>query len=302
MAVVMGDDRRARIGLASGVCAYTIWGLMPLAFNAITGLGNFEILAIRLVMSALSLILIVTCVQGWGAIGKVARQPRLIAALMVSATLIITNWLIYIMAARGGHVMEASLGYFINPLLNVALGMIFLGERLRAFQWGAIALAGSGVAFLALNQGTALWVSLALAGSFGCYGLIRKVLPVSPLEGLTIENLLFVPLALIALLVMPLSPVASYTPSNITLLALLGPFTVLPLILFAAAAQRLSYGTVGLIQYLAPSLQFGVALWLGESFDWIQAIAFGCIWTALILYPGEGLRHHTRRTGPPLPE
>jgi chloramphenicol-sensitive protein RarD len=294
MGAALGDNRRARIGLACGVGAYTTWGLMPLMFNGIKGLGNFEILAIRIVISTLSLILLVTIARQWRAIARVVQTPRLLAGLAASAVMIVTNWLIYITAARGGHVMEASLGYFINPLFNVALGMLFLGERLRPIQWGAILLAAAGVIFLALNKGNALWVSLGLAGSFGLYGLIRKLLPVGPLEGLAVENLLCAPFAMLFLLVAPLSAAASYTPSNIALLALLGPMTVLPLFLFAAAAQRLSYSTVGLIQYIGPSLQFVIALWLGESFDMAQAFAFGCIWTALVIYAGEGLRHHVR--------
>lgn len=288
----MGDSHKAQTGLACGVGAYTIWGLTPLLFNGIKSLGNVEILALRMLVSAALLILLISFLRGWRSIGNIIRQPRLLSALALSTVLIIANWLLFIMATRTGHVMESSLGFFINPLFNVAFGMIFLGERLRAVQWTAIVMAAGAVAFLGISQGTVPWMALTMAGTFSVYGLIRKIVPVSPFDGLAIENFIFVPFATLILLIVPLSPPSSFTSSNIMLLALLAPATVLPFFLFAAAAQRLQYSTVGVIQYIGPSLQFLVALHFGEAFDRAHAIAFGFIWTALAIYAVDSLRYH----------
>lgn len=270
--------------------------MLPLYFKLIDAVPALEILAHRVVWSLLLLAALVTLLGRWRSIAAALADRRTIALLAASAMLIATNWLIYIWAVQNDHVLEASLGYFINPLVNVALGVAVLGERLRRTQAIAVGIAAVGVAAMALSGGGLILISLGLALSFGLYGLARKVAPVDPLGGLLIETGLLGPLALGWL---------AWTAAQGTLmfgaqaggagldalLLLSCVITAAPLLLFAAAAKRMDYATLGLFQYIAPTLQFLQAVLLfGEPMRPIHFLTFGCIWGGLALYAWDSLR------------
>jgi chloramphenicol-sensitive protein RarD len=232
---------------------------------------------------------------------EVFASPRRLTLLCLSAVLIAINWLVYIWAINSGHLVQTSLGYFINPLVNVALGVVFLRERLHPMQVAACGLAGAGVLLLAVASGETPWASLTLACSFGLYGLVRKVVPVAPLIGFCVESLLLSPFALGYLAYAMDQGVARIFQGDAWIDALLiatGITTAAPLIWFAAAAQRLKLSTLGLLQYLAPSgqLALGVLVY-GEPFGWTNAVAFLLIWTALALYTVAALRAAPPRMG-----
>jgi len=290
------EERRARIGVLYALAAFFMWGLaVPLHFKLLSPVPAPQILAHRIVWASLfALVLIVLLRQGRQLLEAVTSGRRLLL-LCVSAGLIAINWLIYIWAVNAGHLVQTSLGYFINPLLNVVLGVLFLRERLHPAQIAACLIAGLGVLVLGFSAGEMPWVALALACSFGCYGLVRKIVPVAPLIGFCIESLLLTPLALGYLAVTFSDGSAAVFKGQTeldVLLILTGFSTAAPLIWFAAAAQRLKLSTIGLLQYLAPSgqLALGVLVY-GEPFGWIDAVAFGLIWAALAIYTASALRH-----------
>ncbi|SNS12245.1 chloramphenicol-sensitive protein RarD [Sphingomonas laterariae] len=285
------DD--ARRGVILAFAAYLMWGLLPLYLKQMMHVPALQIVAHRLVWSLLLLIVVVTLLGRWKGIGAALRTRGTFGMLMLSATFICFNWLIYTWAVLNGHVLEASLGYFINPLVNVALGMIFLKEQLRRVQGVAVALAALGVAVMAFAQGGAVWISLTLALSFGLYGLVRKVISIDALGGLTVETALLAPLAIAFLGWTTLQGDNRFGIDRATDLFLIGGgvVTALPLLLFAAAARKLRYATIGLIQYLAPTLVFfqGVLLF-GEALTTVHIITFGLIWTGLLIYAADSLR------------
>lgn len=293
MAADMTDRHDAmRSGLILGIGAYAAWGLLPLYLRLLRGVPSLEVLAHRIVWSLLLLIVIVVVTRRAGAIRAAARGPTL-ALLAASATLIAINWLVYIWAVQHGHVLEASLGYFINPLVNVALGMALLGERIGRVQKAAVAVAAAGVAVMALSGGGALWISLTLALSFGTYGLIRKVAAIDSLGGLTVETaLLLVPaLAVIAMAQVGGQGAFGQDRTVDLLLVLAGAVTAVPLLMFAAAARRLRYATMGLLQYIAPTLQFVEAVALfHEPLRPVHLVTFALIWTGCALYAWGGWR------------
>jgi chloramphenicol-sensitive protein RarD len=272
-----------RAGIAMGVVAYAIWGLLPIFLKLLRPLGVVDILAYRILWSLLLLLAIAIAWKRGGQFMAVVRRPRLIATLCLSAALIGANWLIYIHAVNSGHVLDASLGYFINPLVNVLLGMVVLRERLGRTELAAIALAAVGVATLAIWQQALPLVSLALALTFAFYGLVRKMAPVDSLEGLLVETLLLMPLALGWLLLHgSLLPPPGSPP--LWLIASSGLVTATPLLLFAAAAKRIRYADLGLLQYLAPTLQLACAIFYGEPLLPIHMVAFAFIWGGLLIY------------------
>ncbi|MBY0300684.1 EamA family transporter RarD [Sphingomonas ginsenosidimutans] len=281
-----------RSGLILGIGAYAAWGLLPLYLRLLRGVPSLEVLAHRIVWSLLLLIVIVVVTRRAGAI-RAAARGRTLALLAASATLIAINWLVYIWAVQHGHVLEASLGYFINPLVNVALGMALLGERIGRVQKAAVAVAAAGVAVMALSGGGALWISLTLALSFGTYGLIRKVAAIDSLGGLTVETaLLLVPaLAVIAMAQVGGQGAFGQDRTVDLLLVLAGAVTAVPLLMFAAAARRLRYATMGLLQYIAPTLQFVEAVALfHEPLRPVHLVTFALIWTGCALYAWGGWR------------
>jgi chloramphenicol-sensitive protein RarD len=285
------DHARTRAGLLLGLGAYLIWGVLPLYFKLLDRLQPGEIVAHRVLWSLLFLAALAGIWRRWRKISEALRETRVLAMLFVSATLIGGNWLVYIWAVLNGHVLEGSLGYYLNPLVNVLLGTLFLKERLTRMQVVAVALASAGVAVLAMGAGDGLWISLALACSFAFYGFIRKVAPVEALEGLSVETILLAPIALGWLLWLGDSGGFPADLSTNILVVLAGAVTAVPLLLFAGAARRLPYSTLGFLQYLSPSIQFLLAvLVFGEALTTAHMLCFGAIWTALAIFGFEGIR------------
>lgn len=274
-----------RRGYALGLSAYVIWGLFPLYFKAIQEVPALEIVVHRVLWSALfgAILLFFWKHPGWW--GELRDNPKRLAVLAASGALIAVNWLTYVWAVNNGRMLEASLGYYINPLVNVLLGMLLLGERLRRLQWVAVGLAALGVTQQVWQVGSLPWVSLVLALSFGFYGLIRKQAPVAALPGLVVETWMLLPAALIWLAVTPQAGNGSWTLPEIFWLVAAGPITLVPLICFNAAARHLPYTTLGFLQYLAPTLVLLQAILLfGEPLEPAKLLAFVCIWAGLAVY------------------
>lgn len=301
-----------RHGLLYGFAAYGWWGLSPLYFKALHHVPPAVILAHRIVWSVALLVLLLAARRAWPEVRLLIRRPRLWAVLTATTILISINWLVFIYAVSVGRLVESSLGYFINPLFTVVLGMVFLKERLRPAQWGSVLLAAVGVGYLSLTRGGLPWISLVLPVSFGLYGLIRKRVPVSPLVGLFVETSLVGPFALAYALMAHASDDAHrFTDlGTLAILSLAGVITTLPLLWFVAAAQRLPLVTLGFLQYLTPTLQLAVAVGLfGEPFDRARVVTFGLIWAALALFLWDALslaRSRSRgdqraNTGDPIP-
>ncbi len=270
--------------------AYGLWGLLPLFFRLLHHVDPVEIVTQRILWSLLLILGILAARRGLPALLAAMQDRRLVVPLAGSALMIGINWLTYVWAVNDGHIVAASLGYFLNPLVNVTLGVLVLKEKLRRGQMLAIGVAAIGVAILAASALTTLWISLALAFSFAFYGLLRKLTPVAPMTGLGVETALLTPLA-IAYLLWELSHggVAFGQDAPTTaLLIISGAVTTVPLVLFAVAAQRLPMATLGLMQYLAPTLQFlcGVLLF-GEKLSTGQIASFGLIWLGLILFASD---------------
>ena len=284
-------DRRA--GLWLGLGAYLLWGVLPLYFKALAHVAPSEIVAHRILWSLIFLAAVVTLWRRWPALGAALKTPKVLLTLTATALLIGTNWLVYIWAVLNGHVLEGSLGYYLNPLVNVLLGVALLKERLTRAQMFAVLLAAAGVAVLAIGAGDGLWISLTLAASFATYGFLRKVAPVEAIEGLSIETLILAPVALGWVLWRAQTGSGGFGLSTGTdaLLILAGAATAIPLLLFTAAAKRLPYSTLGFLQYIAPSIQFLLAVLLfGEPLTTAHLVCFGAIWAALVIFAGEGIR------------
>ena len=289
-------DRR---GVWIAVAAYVAWGLMPLYWHLLKVVPAMQIMAHRVVWSALLVCGWLGFKYGRGWLRETLSRPHATWMLALSGALIAINWGLYIWAVNAGHVVESALGYFINPLLSVMLGVLVLHERLNRVQWASVAIAAVGVLWLTLSYGRFPWIALALAASFGIYGLVRKLLGVPPVRGLGVESLyLLVPaLAFLAWSeangsghLFAHADAAGWGAGVIGLLVFGGVLTSLPLIGFAAAVQRIPYSLVGLLQYISPTLQLLVGvLVMHEAFDRDRAIGFGFIWIALALYAGEGL-------------
>ncbi|MBA1231050.1 EamA family transporter RarD [Pseudomonas viridiflava] len=277
-----------RRGYILGLSAYTIWGLFPLYFKAIAAVPAIEIIIHRVLWSALfgSIVLMLWKHPGWWR--ELRDNPKRLAVLALSGSLIAANWIVYVWAVNNGRMVEASLGYYINPLVNVLLGMVLLGERLRRLQWLAVGFAAAGVAQQVWQVGNLPWVSLLLPLTFGFYGLIRKKAPVAALPGLVVETWMLVPLALIWLALNPtaLSAQAEFwTTTQAIWLAAAGPVTLIPLVCFNAAARHLPYTTLGFLQYLAPTIVLLLAVLLyDEHLNASTIVTFACIWAGLAIY------------------
>lgn len=291
-------ERFDRAGLAQGLGAYGIWGVLPLFFFALKGVGAGEVVAGRVLWSLGLLAIVILALGRTPAIMAALRNRRAMALLSVSAALISVNWLVYIWAVHHGHVLEGSLGYFLNPLVNVLLGIVLLREKLGRAQTVAVGLASLGVAVLAFGAGQGIWISLTLAFTFGFYGLVRKVAPVGALEGLTLETAILAPFGLGYLYWLSTHGGLEFGNEALstTLLVLSGVVTAVPLLLFAGAARRLPYSTLGLLQYLAPTMQFVLAIsYFGERVTTAHLICFALIWTGLAIYAADGLLAARRR-------
>ncbi|TDP62123.1 EamA family transporter RarD [Roseateles toxinivorans] len=290
-------------GVLSAALAYACWGLFPLFFKLLGHVNPAEVVAHRTVWSLLFVLLVLAVMKRFAWMRDLLGKPRVLAAFALSALLLACNWLVYVWAVQNDHVLDASLGYFINPLVNVALGFLVLHERPRKLQWLAVGLAAAGVLWLTLQAGRLPWVALALAFSFGFYGLLRKIAPLGALEGLTLETLILTPVAIAALAWWSWQghgALVAGDGATLALLLLAGPLTAVTLLLFASGARRIPMTTLGLLQYIAPTLQFGLGVWIfHEPFQPARLIGFALIWLALAVYSLESL--WTRWRPAPLP-
>jgi chloramphenicol-sensitive protein RarD len=286
-----------RKGLLYATICYSLWGMFPLYFKAIKSLAPLEILLHRMVWSLLFLAGVLAYRRQWAWITIAFQQPKLIGGFAASAALLSINWFIYIWSVNNGHVIDASLGYFMTPLVSVLLGFVFLHERLRTAQWCAVSLAALAVLWLTWQTGHLPWIGLCLATTFGIYGLLRKTAVLGALEGLSLEVLLLFPFAFGYLAYLYLHAPSgngffeAKTNTQLLLVAA-GPITAIPLLLFAAAARRIPMASLGLLQYISPTLQLLLGVFFfQEQFSANRVTAFAGIWLALVIYSAEGLRH-----------
>lgn len=281
-------------GLLYALAAFTVWGLFPLYFRQLSALAPVEVVLHRSAWSLATVLGLMIWLRPRSALRELFSDRRRVGWFLLSAWLLAFNWLIYVMAVQWGRLVEASLGFFINPLINVLLGVLVLRERLRALQWLAVALAAVGVAWLAWQGGKPPWIALGLSLSFAAYGLIRKTASLGALEGLALESLLLAPVVLPLLAWLAFSPGGAFVQGDASLIGwvlLAGPLTAVPLLLFAAGARRLPLTTLGLVQYLSPTLTLLLGVWaFGEDFDRTRQIGFALIWAALAIYTFEALR------------
>jgi len=280
-------------GALYALLAFGIWGLYPLYLRELATVSSLEIALHRSAWSLVFLLGVLALLRRWAWLGTLMKSPRQMLLPLASGLLLALNWLLYVYAVQSAQVVEASLGYFINPLISVCLGVVVLRERLKSIQWVAVAFAAAGVMWLTWHTGRLPWLGLALAVTFAVYGLLRKTSVLGPLEGLTLETLLIAPLVLPWLGLITWSgqgALATGSPSLVFWLVMAGPLTAVPLMMFAAAARRLKLATVGLFQYLSPSLQLaiGVAVF-GEPFDLQRLAGFVLIWTGLAVYTAHSL-------------
>ena len=289
----------ANKGIVAAVGAYLLWGLLPVYWKLLQEVAATEILAHRMLWSFVFMMGLMAWRRNWGWLRTAVTQPRTLLLFVTSATLLGVNWLTYIWATNNGYIVDASLGYFINPLVNVLLGVIFLRERPRRGQWLAIGVAIVGVAYLALSYGVVLWISLTLAFTFAIYGLLRKTATLNSRQGLTLETAVFFLPALVYLLLLERSGTAALghiSWSISSLLIFTGAATSIPLLLFAYGARQVTLTTLGILQYIAPSLQFliGVVIY-NEPFTLARLIGFTIIWVALAIYSGETVWRRRQR-------
>ena len=285
-------------GFFYATAAFSIWGLFPLYFRLIPDVAPFEVVLQRSLWSLLFLAALLTGLKRWGWLTQVWAEPRKLPLFAFSALLLAANWMVYVYAIQSHQVVEASLGYFINPLVNVLLGVLVLRERLGLVKWIAVALAATGVAWLTWQLGQLPWIALVLAMSFGVYGLVRKTSALGALEGLALETMLLAPLVLPLLLWWTFARHGVWTqgePGQAGWLVLSGPLSALPLLFFAMAARRLPLATLGLVQYLSPTIQLLLGVWVfHEPFSGNRLVGFGFIWAALALVSVDALRQSLR--------
>ena len=279
-------------GIVYAALAYVAWGLFPLYFRQVAQVPSLEVVMHRTLWSLVFVFVVLAVRRQWAWMAAVLRQPRVQGAFALSAVLLSANWLTYVWAVQNHHVVDASLGYFLLPLVNVALGFVFLHERPRPGQWLAVAVAAAGVLWLTVQAGRLPWIALVLALSFGFYGLLRKVAVLGALEGLALETLVLAPVAAAVLgwwawqgqgaLLQADAPTLGW-------LLLAGPLTAVPLLLFAAGARLIPLATLGILQYISPSLQFALGVWFfHEPFQPARLAGFVLIWAALCVYTAEG--------------
>ncbi len=286
-------------GVLAGILAYTLWGLLPGYWKAIQEVPPLEILCHRTIWSLIFVLLVLAVRKQWAWVKQVRTSPKTLLMSLGSACLLSLNWFTYIWAVNSGHVVDSSLGYFIAPLVNVLLGVLFLRERLRVWQTVAIGLAAVGVLSLTVGYGAFPWIALSLALSFGFYGLLRKVSPLGSLEGLSLETAALSIPAVAYLVFQEATGSASFGHAGTAttlLLAGTGVVTALPLLLFAYAARQVTLATVGIMQYISPTFQFllGVLAY-GEPFTPTRLLGFAPIWLALVIYSVEGMTEEKRR-------
>lgn len=287
------QERQAQSGLLVGLACYVLWGFLPLLFDLLKDAGSFTIVANRTVWSLLFVGAILLFTRRMGEVKAALADPRTLRSMVLSSVLLAANWLIYVWAVDSGQVLQGSLGYFINPLINVVLGMVILGERNNRWQWLSIIVAVAAIGVQTIGLGAVPFVALSIALTFGLYGFFRKTARVSSAGGLFVETLILVPVAIAYL---------GYSywqqgglgiaadPHYMLLLILTGPATAVPLLMFTFAVQRLRLTTIGMIQYVSPSIQFLLAVFvLHEPINSIQLLSFGMIWLSLIIYSTDSM-------------
>jgi chloramphenicol-sensitive protein RarD len=287
------------IGTVCAALSYIIWGLLPIYWKTYTEVGAWEILSHRIIWSVVFVLLLVTVTKKWSLLRTSLPDWKSKLAITFSSLLISANWVLYIWAVNNNHMVEASLGYYINPLVNVFLGVFFLGERLTKLQWGSISLAVIGVLIMTISYGQFPWVSISLALSFGLYALSKKKVKIDTIAGLSLETLIVLPFALLYLLGFEHGGTAfAILPSwKIAVLLLAGVATALPLLLFAEGAKRLPLSVMGFFQYISPTLTLILGLVLyHESFTTMDLISFAFIWSALLLYTVQILKKQKIQT------
>lgn len=296
---------RRRGGLPAGVGAYALWGALPLYFPLLEPAGPVEVIAHRVVWSLLVCVALLLLTRTWGAFVAILRDARLLLHLTVAAVLLAVNWLVFVHGVTTGHVVDAALGYFINPLVTIALAVLVLGERLRAVQWVAVGFGAAAVVVITVGYGRLPWIALVLAVSFGLYGLIKsRVGPrVAALPGLAAETAVLVPVAAGYLLWLHAAGAGTFAPGwHGAALVGTGVVTAVPLLLFNTAARRLPLSTVGMLQYLAPVLQLAIGVLVaGEHMPPARWWGFGLVWVALVLLTVDGLRSARRQRPEPRP-
>ena len=285
--VASPPDKAATKGVVFGLTSYTLWGCFPLFFAMFDGVPAWEILTHRIIWACLFLVMVVTLLGRWQPVKSALSSPRSLTRVLGCALLIGFNWGLYIYAVESHQVLQASLGYFMTPLINVALGMLVLRERMSRLQGAAVAIAGIAIGVQLVGLGGLPWISLCLALSFGTYGLLRKQVTLDGLSGLFVETLILMPLGLLAVAWFEFSDLSHFGGSvrNTTLLIASGALTALPLLAFAGAARRLRLSTVGFLMYINPTLQFLIALLIfQEPLSPLQLVTFVLIWAGLLLY------------------
>jgi chloramphenicol-sensitive protein RarD len=295
---VQPATQEQRLGIVYGLAAYLLWGAFPLYFPLLEPAKPVEILAHRIVWSLAAVVVVLVASGATRSLAAVLRDRRKLKLLSAAAVLIAVNWGTFIYAVNSDHVIESSLGYFITPIVSVAFGVFFFRERLRQWQYAALGLGAVAVALLALDYGRLPWIALILALSFGTYGLLKKLADVGAAESLAIETLVLLVPALIYLAVLQASGGGTFTqesPGEMLLLVAVGPVTAVPLLFFAGAVTRVPLTVMGMLQYLAPVLQFLVGLLIvGEEFPATRWIGFGLVWIALVVLSVDGLRASRR--------
>ena len=291
-------------GFWSGVAAYTIWGLVPLYWKLLKHVPAIQVLGHRIVWSLAVLIILVAAMRrggratfGGGGATLGAISGRVVGLYAIAAALIAVNWFLYIYAVNAGFIVETSLGYYITPLVNVLFGVVVFHERMRPAQWVAIAIAAVGVVQLTFAYGALPWIAFGLAASFGSYGLAKKKAPLDPVEGLTLETAILAPVAILILIMLHRSGEGAFLRTGATIDALMiggGLVTTVPLLLFAAAVRTVPLSVIGILQYIGPTLQFLLGVFVyHEPFSRTQLVGFSIVWTALAIYAGDSL--HARR-------
>jgi chloramphenicol-sensitive protein RarD len=292
-------------GIVSGLGAYILWGFFPIYWKLLHDVPALQVIGHRIAWSFVLLSLVILLTRQWNAFRAVALAPKTIAIYSAAAILLSVNWLIYVWGVNAGFIVETSLGYFINPLISVLLGVVFLRERLRSLQWIPVGLAALGVLYLTLAYGRLPWIALSLAFSFGIYGLVKKLAPLGSLYGLTLETALVFPLALIYLTFVGFRGTGSFLEEGLftdLLLIGTGAVTSIPLLMFASAARQIPLTMIGVLQYVAPTLQFLIGVFLyHEPFDRSRLIGFGLVWLALVIFWVENYLAN-RVPVPPIPE
>ena len=295
--------RERALGGVYAFTAYFLWGFLPLYFLLLVPTGPFEIVAWRIVLSLAFCAILLTVMRGWARLAAIMRRPRLLLWTAVAGALIYVNWQVYILATLSGHVIEGSLGYFMNPIVTVVLGVVVLREHLRITQWIAVGIAVVAVGVIVVGYGAFPWIALTLAFSFGIYGLVKKRLgpSVDAVSGLTLETLWLMPVAVVVLVVVGSTTGLTMGTAGVwhtVLLSLVGVVTAVPLLLFAAGARRVPLTVIGLLQFVAPILQFIIGAWLlGEPMPLERWIGFGLVWLALIVLTVDSLLFARRSQG-----